>query len=73
MQKYITPAPGRTPGANIVDRTDYKLDFNLREYRPSEYLLAISKFIPETGWREQKFFLTTEELAKIRAEINGTR
>ncbi len=72
MQPYITPAPGRTPSANVVNRPDYKLDIRLSEFRQNEYLLAINKFIPETGWCEQKFFLTQEELACIQDVINGS-
>jgi hypothetical protein len=72
MQRYLTPAPGRTPSANVVDRPDYKLNFQLTEFRPDEYLLSIEKFIPETGWCEQKFFLTQEELTSIRQAINGS-
>jgi hypothetical protein len=74
MQPYITPHPGRTPPREmIVNRSDYKLDFTLTEFRQNQYLLAINKFIPETGWCEQKFFLTPEELARIQDVINEPR
>ncbi len=73
MQKYVTPQAGRTPSANVVNRQDYKLDIRLSEFRQNEYLLAINKFIPETGWCEQKFFLTPEELACIQDVINEPR
>lgn len=71
MQKYVTPAPGRTPRGNIVNRADYRLDIRLQEFRDNEYMLTIDKFIPETGWCEQKFFLTPDELELIRQQING--
>jgi hypothetical protein len=70
MQPYVTPQPGRTPGPNIVDRPDYKLNVQLTEFRQNEFLLSINKFIPETGWCEQKFFLTPEELVRIQDAIS---
>lgn len=72
MQKFVTPHPGRTPAkGNIVSREDYKLDFNLREYRQGEYALTIEKFIPEHGWISQQFFITDDELKRIQEIING--
>jgi len=74
MQIPVTPQPGRTPPqANIVNRDDYKLHWNLSEFRPSEYNLQIQKYIPEHGWTSQSFFLTEEELELIRKVMNGTR
>lgn len=72
MQKYVTPAPARTPGGNIVNRADYRLNIQLQEFRRDQYMLTIDKFIPETGWCEQKFFLTPDELAAFRRAINGS-
>lgn len=70
MQKYVTPHPGRTPPEpNIVNREDYKLNFLVREFRPNEYQLSIEKFIPETGWTQQQFFLTETELNSIKEAI----
>lgn len=73
MQKYVTAAPGRTPRGNIVNRADYRLDIQLREFRSEQYMLTIDKFIPETGWVEQKFFLTPDELELVRQQINARR
>lgn len=73
MQKYVTPAPGRTPRGNIVNRADYGLDIRLQEFREDQYMLTIDKFIPETGWRSQNFFLTPDELELIRQQINARR
>jgi hypothetical protein len=73
MQTYITPAPGRTPSkGNIVNRTDYKLDFNCVEFRPGEHVLTIDRFIPEHGWISQQYFLTESELKSIQQILNGT-
>jgi hypothetical protein len=72
MQKYVTPAPGRTPRGNIINRADYRLDIQLQEFRASEYMLTIEKFIPETGWTRQQFFLTPDELDLVRQQINGS-
>jgi hypothetical protein len=73
MQKYITPAPGRTPSkGNIVNRPDYKLDFNLTEFRQNQYVLTIDTFIPEHGWISKQFFLTPEELVRVQSALDGT-
>jgi hypothetical protein len=73
MQPYITPAPGRTqPRGNIVDRPDYKLDFNLTEFRQNQYVLTIDTFIPEHGWISKQFFLTPEELVRVQSALDGT-
>lgn len=69
MQQYVTPAPGRSPEPNITNRADYKLDIRLQEFRQDQYLLTIRKFIPETNWTEQKFFLTPEELTQLKDAI----
>lgn len=72
MQKFVTPHPGRTPSANITDRADYKLNVSLTEYRTEEYLLTISRWIPEQQWQEHRYFLTPAELVCLQAQINGT-
>jgi hypothetical protein len=69
MQQYVTPLPGRSPEPNITNRDDYKLDIRLKEFRQNEHLLTVRKFIPETNWTEQKFFLTQEELARLQDAI----
>lgn len=74
MQPFVTPAPGRTPPKEmIVNRDDYKLNFDLKEFRQNQYVLTIEKFIPEHGWQAQQFFITPEELARIQAAIDVTQ
>jgi len=73
MQPYVTPQPGRAPGANIVNRADYKLDVQLTEFRPQEYLFSINRYMPETAWQRQQFFLTLDELNEIRKQLNESR
>ena len=74
MQQYVTPHPGRTPAVkgNIVNRPDYKLDFNLTEFRQNQYVLTIDTFIPEHGWISKQFFLTPEELVRVQLALDGT-
>ena len=71
MQQYVTPHPGRTPGANIVNRLDYKLNFDIKEFRQNQYVLTIDTFIPEHGWISKQYFLTPEELVRVQEAING--
>lgn len=72
MQQFITLQAGRTPpAANVVDRADYKLNWNLTEFRANEYHLSIARYIPEHGWTNQSYFLTAEELNTIRTILNG--
>ena len=75
MQRYVTPAPGRwtPPKGNIVDREDYKLDFNLKEFRQNQYVLTIEKFIPEHGWIAQQYFLSPEELVRIQSVLDASK
>lgn len=72
MYKYVTPAAGRTPGANIADTDHYKLDIELTELRNENWQLTISRWIPETGWQHIELFLTNDELAQVRKQIDGT-
>lgn len=71
MQKYTTPAPGRTPGPNIVNREDYKMHIVRREYAPNEHEILIERWIPETGWTRTQILCNTDELAKISQAIKG--
>ena len=74
MQPYVTPHPARTPDkGNIVNRTDYKLNFDLTEFRPSEHVLTIDRFIPEYGWVSQQYFLNAEELKSIQTVLNAAK
>lgn len=68
MQRYVTPAPGRwsPPKGNITNRDDYKLDVKLTEYQQNQYVITIERFIPESGWTTQQYFLDPEELARIQ-------
>lgn len=59
-------------GVMIVNRADYKLSIALEQFRPEEYLLSISRWIPETAWQEHRYFLTAEELLTIQEIVNGT-
>jgi hypothetical protein len=71
--KYYTPAPGRTPArGNIVNRTDYKLDIDVTEFRPGEHVLTIDTFLPEHGWISKQYFLSAVELQRIQQILNGT-
>ena len=69
MQKYVTPQPGRTPGANIIDEPHYKLNVELTELRNENWQLVISTWIPETGWTKKELFLTMEELKRFQETI----
>lgn len=60
-----------TTAANIIDRTDYKLDITLTEFRQNEFVLSIRRWIPELKWSEQTFFLTPEELGRIQDQLNN--
>lgn len=73
MQPYVTPHPGRTPSANIVNRADYKLDIAVTEFRPEQFVLTIDKFIPEHGWCSQQYFLDAAELARVQSALNGVK
>ena len=73
MQPYVTPHPGRTPArGNIVNRTDYKLDIDVTEFRPGEHVLTIDTFITEHGWISRQYFLSAVELQRIQQILNGT-
>ena len=77
MQIPVTPKPGQSPKrwvepqGNIVDREDYKLDFQVKEFRQNQYVLTIESFIPEHGWISKQFFLTPDELVRIQDALNA--
>ena len=73
MQPHVTPHPGRTPGPNIINNANYKLDMKVTEFRPEQFVLTIDKFIPEHGWISQQYFLTPEELARVQSALNGVK
>lgn len=70
MKLPVTPHPGRTPEANIINREDYKLDLSLRKHGNDQYVLKIKKYIPELGWREFFFMVSPEELDRIRTALD---
>lgn len=70
MKHPVTPHPGRTPEANIVNREDYKLDVSLRKFSDEQYVLKFRKFIPELGWRDLFFMVTPEELERIQTVLD---
>lgn len=67
MQRYVTPAPGRRPEPNIVNRDDYKMHILKREYADGEYEILIERWIPETGWTRTQILCDKTELKKIQA------
>ena len=70
MQQYVTPQPGRTPPqANITDRDDYKLDVKVNRLDQNQYMVKVSRWIPERGWHDIKLFLDPEELARLHRAI----
>ena len=70
MQKYVTPAPGRTPSdPKVIDREDYKLHVTVKEYRPEEYHVEIRRFMMDSGWHTTQFFLTAEELSRLQSAL----
>jgi len=67
MQKYVTPAPGRTPGPNLVNTDLYKMHVLKHEYQPDEYEILIERWIPETGWTRTQLMLNKEQLEKFQS------
>ena len=76
MQPYVTPHPGRSPGATtrtrIVQRDDYQLDVKVTAVVGNQWRLQILKYIPETDWTTVEFYLTDEQLALFKEAINGS-
>jgi len=70
MQQYVTPQAGRTPGANVIDTLNYKVDVKLTELRNDTWHLEIKTWTPEYKWVHRELFLTAEELANFRREVN---
>ena len=71
MQKYITPAPGRTPAQpNIVNRDDYKMHILKREYAPNEFEILIERWIPEQGWTRTQIICDSLEFAKFKKALD---
>lgn len=70
MKVPVTPLPGQTPAANIVNREDYKLDLSLRKFSDTQYVLKIKKYVPELGWREFFFMISPDELERIQTVLD---
>lgn len=70
MKQPVTPHPGQTPEANIINREDYKLDLSLRKHSNDQYVLKIKKYIPELGWREFFFMISPDELLRIQTVLD---
>jgi len=70
MKQPVTPMPGQTPAANIINKEDYKLDLSLRKFSDEQYVLKIKKYIPELGWREFFFMISPEELDRIQTVLD---
>lgn len=72
MQQYITPLPGRTPHLRtrsdvlIKDTPYYKLKTQLDQYQPGNWVITVSRWMPETGWVDQQYFMESEELARFK-------
>ena len=76
MQKYTTPAPGRTPATNwsktttITDRQGYKLEVTVQPSRGNEFLITITRTIQEVaGPSKLQLFLSKEELELLRLSL----
>lgn len=69
MQQYVTPAPGRTPSANVIDTLNYKVDVKLTELRNDTWHLEFNTWTPEHRWVHRELFLTSLELARFKAAI----
>jgi len=69
MQPYVTPAPGRTQGPNIVNRLDYKMHVLKRQYSDGEWEILIERWIPETGWQRTQMLMSQTEFDKLRSVL----
>lgn len=61
--------------ALIVDNPDYKLKVSMvpLQVRTSEYfLITFERWQPEQGSKRSEFYLTQDELDKLRQVLNAT-
>lgn len=70
MQKFVTPLPGRTPGANVIDTLNYKVNVKLTELRNENWQLEFETWTPEHGWTRRELFLTMEELGRMQRALS---
>ena len=73
MQKYCTPAPGRTPArftTMVIDTLNYKVDIVLTKLRNDNWQLETKTWTPEHGWVIRQLFLTMEELNRYKEALN---
>lgn len=70
MQKFVTPQPGRTPAANVIDTLNYKVNVKLTELRNQTWHLEFETWTPEHGWVRRELFLSQEELERMQQAIN---
>jgi len=73
MQKYVTPAPGRTSRTRIIQREDYQLDVKVTSVVGNQWRLQILRYIPETNWTTTEFYLTDDELELFKQSLNAGR
>lgn len=57
--------------SNIVDKTDYKLNVDIKQYRPNQYMINIDRYVEGQGWLPHKFFLTKDELQKLQKTLES--
>jgi len=69
MQKFVTPAPGRTPTraglGNIVDEEHYKVNVEVNELDNEQWHVKIETWIPEQGWTKKELFLSAPEIGRL--------
>lgn len=70
MQRYVTPHPGRTPAANVIDTLNYKVNVRLTELRNENWQLETETWTPEHGWVRRELFLTMEELERYQHAVS---
>ena len=74
MQKFTTPAPGRTPArwkANVIDTLNYKVNVKLTELRNENWHLEFETWTPEHKWVHRELFLTMEELERFQQAVRA--
>lgn len=69
MQKFVTPAPGRTPGPNVIDTLNYKVNVRLTELRNENWHVEFDTWTPEHKWVHRELFLTMEELERLQQAL----